>query len=94
MVDSFKSTSSVVTSEKIVRPHIASILKDVIKSVQRKKHDGNKVTDKTISNWKECFPWLKIEPLCAKQWLSKSRRKKILMAAYKPGANKPIKTVK
>ena len=68
MVDSFKSTSSVETSEKIVRPNINSILTDVIKSVQRKKHDGNKVTDKTISNWKECFPWLKIEPVCATQW--------------------------
>ena len=94
MVDSFKSTSSVVTSEKIVRPNIASILTDVIKSVQRKKHDGNKVTGKTISNWKECFPWLKIEPVCAKQWLAKSRRKKRLMTAYKPKAEPPMKSVK
>ena len=57
----FKSTSSVVTPEKIVRPFIDSIFTDVIKSVQRKKHDGNKVTDKTISNWKLSFLWLKIE---------------------------------
>ena len=47
----------------VVRPLIEEMISTVVKAdkLKKRKHDGTKVREKTLDEWKVWFPWLSVE---------------------------------